>query len=158
MDPGGGARGCARRPRSRPGSHAAIGGRAARAPSHSGIGTGGVPGSSATGRHPPRHCRLPSRRDGRLAEDERNVLLTLALMWRTLDEGTIVAKDEAADWAITRLPRELAEPLKAAQDAYRGLSDDGWSAREEHVSRRTTSPRCSRRAARDPRLPLACMG
>lgn len=73
---------------------------------------------------------LPSVRAG-LAGDERNVLLTLARMWRTLEDGAIVAKDEAADWAIARLPDAIAEPLKAARDAYRGLREDNGSARED---------------------------
>ena len=38
-----------------------------------------------------------------LDDDVRNVLLTLARVWFTLETGAIASKDVAADWAIDRL-------------------------------------------------------
>lgn len=63
-----------------------------------------------------------------LAGDERNVLLTLARMWRTSIDGTFVAKDIAADWAADLSPPQVAEVLRTCSRAYRGDSTDDWSA------------------------------
>ena len=60
------------------------------------------------------------------AGDERNVLLTLARMWFTLETGRIAAKDEAADWALARLPQPLCGPLRLARDGYRGICRTDW--------------------------------
>ena len=70
-----------------------------------------------------------------LQGDERNVLLTLARMWRTLSEGDFVTKDAAASWAAARLPAEHAVVLKDARAAYLGLHADDWSTRQEEVLR-----------------------
>ena len=56
------------------------------------------------------------------ASDERNVLLTLARMWFTLETGRIAAKDEAADWALARLP----QPLRLTRNGYRGICRMDW--------------------------------
>lgn len=56
--------------------------------------------------------------------DERNILLTLARMWRTLDKGDFVSKDVAAEWAAAQLPEEHATVLLNARGAYLGLSAD----------------------------------
>lgn len=61
---------------------------------------------------------------GNLEGDERNVLLTLARMWRTLAMGDFVSKDVAAEWAIPHLPGEVATVLAGAREAYLGLSRD----------------------------------
>ena len=66
---------------------------------------------------------LPTLLDN-LEGDERNVLLTLARMWRTLATGDFVPKDVAAEWAIPRLPAEAATVLAGAREAYLGLSRD----------------------------------
>lgn len=66
---------------------------------------------------------LPALLDN-LEGDERNVLLTLARMWRTLATGDFVPKDVAAEWAIPRLPAEAAAVLAGAREAYLGLSRD----------------------------------
>lgn len=67
----------------------------------------------------------------RLKGDERNVLLTLARMWRTLIEGDFVPKDVAAEWAIPRLPAEAAAPLARARNAYlTPKSNDCWAQQE----------------------------
>src|SRR5690606_22648419 len=52
--------------------------------------------------------------------DERNVLLTLARMWRTLTAGRFVSKDAAADWAGPQLSDQAAGILTLAREAYLG--------------------------------------
>src|SRR5690606_9050832 len=47
--------------------------------------------------------------------DERNVLLTLARMWRTAVVGDFVGKEVAALWASERLEGPIAETLRAAR-------------------------------------------
>lgn len=68
-----------------------------------------------------------------LRGDERNVLLTLARMWRTTETGEFVTKDVAVDWAMLRLPEQLAETLAYARDAYLGKIRDDWTIRQEEV-------------------------
>jgi len=70
-----------------------------------------------------------------LRGDERNVLLTLARMWRTLATGEFVPKDVAADWAMERLPAASGELLGLARDGYLGTRTDDWRARHD-VARR----------------------
>lgn len=68
-----------------------------------------------------------------LRGDERNVVLTLARMWRTLATGEFVSKDAAAEWALERLPEEHAPLLAAMRAAY--LGDSASHYREREVSR-----------------------
>ena len=64
-----------------------------------------------------------------LEGDTRNVLLTLARVWVTLETGEIRSKDEAADWAISRLPDEHRPTLRRARDLYRsGGYGDPWDS------------------------------
>lgn len=77
---------------------------------------------------------LPALLDS-LQGDERNVLLTLARMWRTLATGEFVPKDAAAGWAAARLPAEHAAVLATARDAYLGIRRDDWSARRQEARR-----------------------
>ncbi len=67
--------------------------------------------------------------------DERNVLLTLARMWRTADTGDFVSKDAAAAWAIPRLPDRDAALLDHARRAYLGEIHDDWSGRRSDARR-----------------------
>lgn len=67
--------------------------------------------------------------------DERNVLLTLARMWRTLATGEIVAKDVAAAWAAPRLPPATADLMDQARQAYRDGTEIDWPARRRDVDR-----------------------
>ncbi|HEX7097913.1 MAG TPA: aminoglycoside adenylyltransferase domain-containing protein [Acidimicrobiia bacterium] len=53
--------------------------------------------------------------------DTVNVLLTLARMWHTIETGNVVSKDEAALWAMGRLPASMRPPLEAARAIYLGL-------------------------------------
>src|SRR5690606_18364981 len=77
---------------------------------------------------------LPALLDS-LEGDERNVLLTLTRMWRTLATGDFVPKDAAAGWAVARLPAEHAAVLATARDAYLGIRRDDWSARRQEARR-----------------------
>ena len=62
-----------------------------------------------------------------LATDTRNVLLTLARIWTTVASGEIRSKDDAADWALSRLPDEHRPILARARDLYRtGGYGDPW--------------------------------
>ena len=70
-----------------------------------------------------------------LEGDVRNVLLTLARVWFTLETGTIASKDVAADWAITRLPRDEVTPF-------------AWRGRPTSARRRTPGTRSEMAAAR----------
>ncbi|PJR91177.1 adenylyltransferase [Ochrobactrum sp. 695/2009] len=65
---------------------------------------------------------------GNLAGDERNVLLTLARMWYTLETGTFAPKDAAAEWALPLVSPETAAALALAQAAYRGGAVDDWQS------------------------------
>jgi streptomycin 3"-adenylyltransferase len=69
-----------------------------------------------------------------LSGDERNVLLTLARMWRTATMGDFLGKDVAAAWAVTaaqpRLPAAVADTLTYARAAYRGDLHDDWTDRQ----------------------------
>ena len=61
--------------------------------------------------------------------DERNVLLTLARMWCTLQTGKIVPKDFAAEWAMARLSGTARMLMKRARLAYLGVEEEDWSDR-----------------------------
>ena len=75
---------------------------------------------------------LPALMAG-LEGDERNVLLTLARMWRTAVSGDIVAKDAAAAWAADRLPTQTAQVLALARAAYLDGAETDWTARRRQV-------------------------
>ncbi|MEX9871218.1 aminoglycoside adenylyltransferase domain-containing protein [Providencia huaxiensis] len=69
-----------------------------------------------------------------LKGDERNVLLTLARMWYTMETGLFISKDEAAIWAIELMPVELASVLLVAKKAYlTGISVD-WENQQVEVT------------------------
>ncbi|MEU3488801.1 aminoglycoside adenylyltransferase family protein [Streptomyces massasporeus] len=61
-----------------------------------------------------------------LATDTRNVLLTLARVWTTLDTGSIRSKDVAAAWAVARLPAAHRPVLGRARAVYLGEEDERW--------------------------------
>ncbi|MET9761395.1 aminoglycoside adenylyltransferase family protein [Streptomyces sp. NPDC006372] len=58
--------------------------------------------------------------------DTRNVLLTLARVWTTLDTGSIRSKDAAAEWAIGRLPAGHRPALAHARAVYLGEEEERW--------------------------------
>jgi predicted nucleotidyltransferase len=73
-----------------------------------------------------------------LRGDERNVLLTLARMWRTSATGDFVTKDAAATWAADQMPDEEAGTLIHAREAYLGKVRDDWENRQT-ASERTAA-------------------
>lgn len=70
---------------------------------------------------------------GTLQGDERNVLLTLSRMWRTLVTEEFVSKDVAADWAAARLPAKQAAVLADARQAYLGIREENWRHRQQEL-------------------------
>ena len=70
-----------------------------------------------------------------LEADTSNVLLTLARVWSTLDDGAIRPKDVAADWALVRLPAEHRDVLARARDSYRGGVEERWEDIRPRVRR-----------------------
>jgi len=58
--------------------------------------------------------------------DTRNVVLTLARVWNSLAEGTVLRKDGAAEWALERLPDEHRRVLARARAIYLGEEDERW--------------------------------
>ncbi|PHM46260.1 hypothetical protein Xmau_00668 [Xenorhabdus mauleonii] len=68
-----------------------------------------------------------------LKGDERNVLLTLARMWRTLVTGEFVSKDVAADWAAARFPPVQAAVLAEAREAYLNGKEENWQNRQQEL-------------------------
>jgi streptomycin 3"-adenylyltransferase len=60
-------------------------------------------------------------------DDRRNGLLTLARIWMTLATGEIRPKDEAANWALARLPEEHRRLLAHARAAYLGEEREDWA-------------------------------
>ena len=61
-----------------------------------------------------------------LETDTRNVVLTFARIWTTLATGEIRSKDAAADWALSRLPREHRPVLERARAIYLGDEEERW--------------------------------
>lgn len=68
-----------------------------------------------------------------LIGDERNVLLTLARMWRTATTGEFVAKDVAAFWAADQLPASVARTIRNCGLAYQGRYADDWRMYQKEV-------------------------
>ncbi|MBC9711913.1 DUF4111 domain-containing protein [Streptomyces sp. TRM66268-LWL] len=64
-----------------------------------------------------------------LDDDERNVLLTMARTWVTVATGEILPKDQAAAWALERLPAEQRPPLAHARELYLNstYAEETWS-------------------------------
>lgn len=58
--------------------------------------------------------------------DTRNVLLTLARIWSTVETNTICSKAEAASWCINRLPNEHKPVLVKARLIFLGEQEDNW--------------------------------
>jgi predicted nucleotidyltransferase len=58
--------------------------------------------------------------------DTRNMILTLARIWSSLATGEIRSKDDAAAWALERLPEEHRAVLARARAVYLGEEDERW--------------------------------
>jgi predicted nucleotidyltransferase len=71
---------------------------------------------------------------GGLHGDERNVLLTLARMWRTSELGDFVSKDAAATWAVPRMPHQEGTTLDYARRAYLGEIVASWTDKRDAVN------------------------
>lgn len=65
--------------------------------------------------------------------DERNVILTLARMWQTAATGEISSKDQAAEWAMSRLSGNYTSLLDIARKAYLGEHTDRWEGMEAEI-------------------------
>jgi streptomycin 3"-adenylyltransferase len=59
--------------------------------------------------------------------DTRNMILTLARIWTSLATGSIRSKDEAAAWALARLPEEHHAVLARARAVYLGEEEERWN-------------------------------
>jgi len=70
-----------------------------------------------------------------LEDDERNVVLTLARMWRTLVTKEFVSKDIAAQWAAARLAEEQVVILNKARDAYLTACEEDWQNCQPELER-----------------------
>jgi hypothetical protein len=69
-----------------------------------------------------------------LGPDTRNVLLTFARMWTTVVTGEIRPKDEAASWALARLPSDHRPVLELARGGYLGEVEDDWAGRDDEAT------------------------
>jgi streptomycin 3"-adenylyltransferase len=58
--------------------------------------------------------------------DTRNVLLTFARIWSTVETDTIRSKPAAADWAIGCLPEKYHSVMKRAKAIYKGEVEECW--------------------------------
>lgn len=61
-----------------------------------------------------------------LCTDTRNVLLTYARIWSTLETDTIRSKPAAALWALPRLPKEHQPVLERARSICTGETIEDW--------------------------------
>jgi hypothetical protein len=64
--------------------------------------------------------------------DTRNVVLTLARIWYSMVAGGVVAKDAAAEWALTQLPEHRAV-LARARDIYLGVDQENWEDLQDAI-------------------------
>ena len=61
-----------------------------------------------------------------LHSDTRNVLLTYARIWKTLDTDTLCSKPDAAAWAINRLPERFKPVMQRACAICIGKENEYW--------------------------------
>lgn len=61
-----------------------------------------------------------------LEHDTRNVLLTYARIWSTLETNAIRSKPAAADWVILRLPIAYQPVMKRAKSICIGVESEYW--------------------------------
>ncbi|AHE67535.1 aminoglycoside adenylyltransferase family protein [Legionella oakridgensis] len=61
-----------------------------------------------------------------LAYDTRNVLLTYARIWSTLETNEIRSKPAAADWVIHRMPKVYQPVMSRAKSICIGREDEYW--------------------------------
>jgi streptomycin 3"-adenylyltransferase len=68
-----------------------------------------------------------------LDEEPRNMVLTLARVWSSVETGELCSKDEAAAWALDRLPEEHRAVLAHARAVYLGEADERWDELRPHI-------------------------
>jgi streptomycin 3"-adenylyltransferase len=89
----------------------------------------------------------------RLEDDTRNVVLTLARIWTSIETGEVLSKDGAATWALERLPEEHKPVLERARELYlagsRGQWDDLRDEVRAYVDYVSNAIRSTRRHSRD---------
>lgn len=61
-----------------------------------------------------------------LEHDTRNVLLTFARIWSTLETDTIRPKPAAADWVMNHLPKKYQPVIKRAKSICIGKENEHW--------------------------------
>jgi len=61
-----------------------------------------------------------------LDSDVRNVLLTLARIWSTIETDSIHSKPAAADWAMIRLPEKYRPVMRRAKAICKGKEKEHW--------------------------------
>jgi predicted nucleotidyltransferase len=61
-----------------------------------------------------------------LQHDTRNVLLTFARIWSTLETDTIRSKPAAADWVMNHLPKMYQPVMKRAKSICIGIENEYW--------------------------------
>lgn len=61
-----------------------------------------------------------------LEYDTRNVLLTYARIWSTLETNAIRSKPAAADWVMNHLPKVHQPVIKRAKSICIGVEDEYW--------------------------------
>lgn len=61
-----------------------------------------------------------------IEHDTRNVLLTFARIWSTLETDTIRSKPAAADWVINHLPEKHKPVMKRAKSICIGAENEYW--------------------------------
>ncbi|MCH9609126.1 MAG: Streptomycin 3''-adenylyltransferase [Chlamydiales bacterium] len=61
-----------------------------------------------------------------LEDDTRNVLLTLARTWSTIETNSIRSKPAAADWVISHLPERYQPVMKRAKSICIGNENEHW--------------------------------
>lgn len=69
-----------------------------------------------------------------LEPDTRNVLLTLARVWKTVETDSISSKEKAANWVIERLPEEFKPVMQRALVTALGEQEEKWDDLEESIS------------------------
>lgn len=88
-----------------------------------------------------------------LETDTANVLLTFARIWTTLATDAVRAKDQAADWALDRLPSGAQPALRHARAVYVDGLPDAWPGEAEAV-RVTADAMLSAILALEPSAPV----
>ncbi len=68
-----------------------------------------------------------------LEHDTRNVLLTYARIWSTLETNAIRSKPAAADWVMNHLPKIYQPVMKRAKSICLGIGNEYWDDIEELI-------------------------